>query len=77
MIHMDSTSPIDGHGSPTLEKLEQQLSMYKQDPPRKDSHSSSDKRAAVLVCIFQGDAGDLRVILTKRASTLSSHSGNV
>ncbi|KAK6264644.1 NUDIX hydrolase domain - like 10 [Theobroma cacao] len=35
------------------------------------------KRAAVLVCIFQGNNDDLRVILTKRSSTLSSHSGEV
>lgn len=33
------------------------------------------KRAAVLVCLFEGDAGDLRVILTKRSSKLSTHSG--
>ena len=33
------------------------------------------KRAAVLICLFEGDAGDLRVILTKRSSKLSSHSG--
>ena len=33
-------------------------------------------RAAVLICIFEGKDGDLRVILTKRSSTLSSHSGN-
>lgn len=32
-------------------------------------------RAAVLVCIFEGDCGDLRVILTKRSSNLSTHSG--
>ncbi|KAG6641348.1 nudix hydrolase 15, mitochondrial [Carya illinoinensis] len=35
------------------------------------------KRAAVLVCLFEGDAGDLRVILTKRSSKLSTHSGEV
>ncbi|TYG65214.1 hypothetical protein ES288_D06G168200v1 [Gossypium darwinii] len=35
------------------------------------------KRAAVLICLFEGDAGDLRVILTKRSSRLSSHSGEV
>ncbi|QHO02839.1 hypothetical protein HN51_037301 [Arachis hypogaea] len=35
------------------------------------------KRAAVLICLFEGDAGDLRVILTKRSSKLSSHSGEV
>lgn len=33
------------------------------------------KRAAVLICLFEGDDGDLRVILTKRSSTLSTHSG--
>ncbi|KAG2685252.1 hypothetical protein I3760_10G116800 [Carya illinoinensis] len=35
------------------------------------------KRAAVLVCLFEGDAGDLGVILTKRFSKLSTHSGEV
>jgi hypothetical protein len=33
------------------------------------------KKAAVLICLFEGDAGDLRVILTKRSSKLSTHSG--
>lgn len=33
------------------------------------------KRAAVLICIFEGDAGDLRVVLTKRSSMLSTYSG--
>ncbi|XP_027933645.1 nudix hydrolase 15, mitochondrial-like [Vigna unguiculata] len=35
------------------------------------------KRAAVLICIFEGDAGDLRVLLTKRSSMLSTYSGEV
>uniref|UniRef100_A0A1J3F1K7 Nudix hydrolase 22, chloroplastic n=1 Tax=Noccaea caerulescens TaxID=107243 RepID=A0A1J3F1K7_NOCCA len=35
------------------------------------------KKAAVLICLFEGDDGDLRVILTKRSSTLSTHSGEV
>jgi coenzyme A diphosphatase NUDT7 len=35
------------------------------------------KRAAVLVCLFEGVDGELRVILTKRSSKLSSHSGEV
>lgn len=35
------------------------------------------KRAAVLVCLFEGVDGDLRVILTKRSSRLSTHSGEV
>lgn len=39
--------------------------------------SPMSKRAAVLLCLFQGDEGELRVILTKRAGSLSSHSGEV
>uniref|UniRef100_A0A7N1A0J1 Nudix hydrolase domain-containing protein n=1 Tax=Kalanchoe fedtschenkoi TaxID=63787 RepID=A0A7N1A0J1_KALFE len=36
------------------------------------------KRAAVLICLFEDDqSGDLRVILTKRSSRLSTHSGEV
>ncbi|RDX57771.1 Nudix hydrolase 15, mitochondrial, partial [Mucuna pruriens] len=35
------------------------------------------KKAAVLICLFEGDEGDLRVILTKRSSKLSTHSGEV
>jgi len=37
----------------------------------------SPKKAAVLICLFEGDDGDLRVILTKRSSKLSTHSGIV
>ncbi|XP_057764348.1 nudix hydrolase 15, mitochondrial-like isoform X2 [Salvia miltiorrhiza] len=35
------------------------------------------KRAAVLICLFEGDNGEFRVILTKRSSQLSTHSGEV
>lgn len=35
------------------------------------------KRAAVLICLFEGVNGELRVILTKRSSKLSTHSGEV
>ncbi|RCV30863.1 hypothetical protein SEVIR_6G100400v4 [Setaria viridis] len=35
------------------------------------------RRAAVLVCLFRAAAGELRVILTKRSSSLSTHSGEV
>ncbi|WOL20602.1 nudix hydrolase 15, mitochondrial-like [Canna indica] len=49
-----------------------------------DSSSSSPrpqrfrpKRAAVLICLFVGDCGELRVILTKRSRNLSTHSGEV
>ncbi|KAG8385477.1 hypothetical protein BUALT_Bualt03G0049400 [Buddleja alternifolia] len=34
-------------------------------------------RAAVLICLFEGEKGDLRVILTQRSSSMSSHSGEV
>lgn len=33
--------------------------------------------AAVLVCLFEGIGGDLRVMLTKRSSNLSTHPGEV
>ncbi|BBN02335.1 peroxisomal coenzyme A diphosphatase NUDT7 [Marchantia polymorpha subsp. ruderalis] len=35
------------------------------------------KRAAVLVCLHQTPEGELRVILTKRTASMSSHSGEV
>ncbi|KAI6703668.1 hypothetical protein NL676_012804 [Syzygium grande] len=40
---------------------------------------SNYARASVLICLFEGGDydGDLRVRLTKRASTLSSHPGDV
>lgn len=41
-----------------------------------NSIRSKSNRAAVLVCLFEDQQGHLRVILTKRASTLSTHSGN-
>ncbi|KAM6557660.1 hypothetical protein CsatB_004679 [Cannabis sativa] len=46
-------------------------------PISRNSQRFKQKRAAVLICLFQGDAGDLRVILTKRSSTLSTHSGEI
>ncbi|KNA10141.1 hypothetical protein SOVF_147160 [Spinacia oleracea] len=36
-----------------------------------------DRSIAVLICIFDGDNVELRVILTQCSSTLSSHSGEV
>ncbi|VVA92913.1 unnamed protein product [Arabis nemorensis] len=46
-------------------------------PVPKDPERFRPKRAAVLICIFEGDDGELRVILTKRSSRLSTHSGEV
>lgn len=37
---------------------------------------SKFKKAAVLVCLYEDESG-LRVILTRRSSTLSSHSGEI
>ncbi|GLT66159.1 hypothetical protein SLA2020_385430 [Shorea laevis] len=36
-----------------------------------------DRRAAVLICLFQGYEGELRVILTRRSMKLASHPGDV
>ncbi|CAK9148202.1 unnamed protein product [Ilex paraguariensis] len=47
------------------------------NPIANQSERLRSNRAAVLICIFEGENGDLRVILTKRSSTLSSHSGDV
>ena len=44
-------------------------------PIAQQSEKFRPKRAAVLICLFEGDGGDLRVILTKRSSKLSTHSG--
>ncbi|KAK3000113.1 hypothetical protein RJ639_023794 [Escallonia herrerae] len=38
---------------------------------------SREKRAAVLLCLFEGHEGELRVILTKRSMKLFSHPGDV
>nr|CAD1843265.1 unnamed protein product [Ananas comosus var. bracteatus] len=42
-----------------------------------DADRSRPRTAAVLVCLFEDASGDLRVILTKRSSNLSTHSGEV
>ncbi|KAL5575301.1 hypothetical protein UlMin_017000 [Ulmus minor] len=46
-------------------------------PIDRDPERFRPKRAAVLICLFEGDGGDLRVILTKRSSRLSTHSGEI
>ncbi|KAF8031151.1 hypothetical protein BT93_D0373 [Corymbia citriodora subsp. variegata] len=54
-----------------------QRSEIASEPPRRRPKSA---RAAVLICLFEGGGdgdGDLRVLLTKRASTLSAHPGEV
>ncbi|KAL2541462.1 Nudix hydrolase 15 [Abeliophyllum distichum] len=39
--------------------------------------NSRKNRAAVLICLFHGEEGELHVILTKRSMKLSSHPGEV
>ncbi|KAK7246395.1 hypothetical protein RIF29_41263 [Crotalaria pallida] len=47
-------------------------------PSSNPNTSKPTKRAAVLICLFHSpEDGSLRVILTQRASSLSSHSGEV
>ncbi|KAK5792204.1 hypothetical protein E1A91_A10G033600v1 [Gossypium mustelinum] len=87
-----TASFVNGGSSPSfpsqrLLALAQQLRHYKPPPCSLDEESVTPvvqnpekfrpKRAAVLICLFEGDAGDLRVILTKRSLTMSTHSGEV
>ncbi|KAH7544930.1 hypothetical protein FEM48_Zijuj01G0038200 [Ziziphus jujuba var. spinosa] len=67
-------------GSQRLQAMALHFRQQKAPPPPSAAATAANapkNRAAVLICLFQGDDGDLRVILTKRASTLSSHSGEV
>ncbi|XP_048609527.1 nudix hydrolase 22, chloroplastic-like isoform X1 [Brassica napus] len=71
--------------SSRLLALAQQLRLYKAEESTGklisrvgfQESTSPAKKAAVLICLFEGDDGDLRVILTKRSSGLSTHSGEV
>ncbi|XP_077226705.1 nudix hydrolase 22, chloroplastic-like [Tasmannia lanceolata] len=58
-------------------KVISQLGLPESAAPITPPSKFKPKRAAVLVCLFEGDKGDLRVILTKRSSNLSTHSGEV
>ncbi|KAJ6851868.1 nudix hydrolase 15, mitochondrial-like isoform X2 [Iris pallida] len=60
-----------------LNKLIDRLRLHKPEATASNAASSVLKRAAVLVCLFEDDDRQLRVILTKRSSTLSTHSGEV
>lgn len=66
--------------SETLAKVAERLRLYQslhRSDVIKTVRGSAGNRAAVLICLFQGKDGDLRVILTKRSSAMSSHSGEV
>ncbi|XXG61494.1 hypothetical protein AAC387_Pa05g0092 [Persea americana] len=58
-------------------KVVSQLGFAESAAPIPNPPKFTPKRAAVLICLFEGDAGDLRVILTKRSRNLSTHSGEV
>ncbi|EFJ21742.1 hypothetical protein SELMODRAFT_151789 [Selaginella moellendorffii] len=62
-------------GSDTLTRAVEQLRLYKAAELLIDDQIAP-KRAAVLICLFEA-AGEIRVILTKRAISLSTHSGEV
>ncbi|KAL2494758.1 Nudix hydrolase 15 [Forsythia ovata] len=87
-IAYTSVQELNGHAPrfqqssnkiPRIGKLVSQLGFAEpvipvaQQPPE----SFRPKRAAVLICLFKGDFGEYRVILTKRSSKLSTHSGEV
>ncbi|KAM5588048.1 nudix hydrolase 15, mitochondrial [Rosa sericea] len=62
----------------TAGKVVSQVGFAESETPiAKDPETFRPKRAAVLICLFEGDGGDLRVVLTKRSSGLSTHSGEV
>ncbi|KAJ0989360.1 hypothetical protein J5N97_007716 [Dioscorea zingiberensis] len=67
----DAVEEIDARG-----KVFSQLGLAESSAPCRPERLLP-RRAAVLVCLFEGEVGDLRVILTKRSSNLSTHSGEV
>ncbi|CAK9165260.1 unnamed protein product [Ilex paraguariensis] len=44
------------------------------NPTANEAERLRYNRSAFLICIFEGEDGDLRLILTDRYSTLSTHS---
>ncbi|KAI3974309.1 hypothetical protein MKX01_030978 [Papaver californicum] len=58
-------------------KVVSQLGFAQSATPIADPERFTCKKAAVLVCLFEDNVGDLRVILTKSSTRLSSHSGEV
>ncbi|CAN4087181.1 unnamed protein product [Withania somnifera] len=74
-------NPTNNHSldtsSNTINIHNQNQSPRIQDSIGNNSRRSKSNRAAVLVCLFEDQQGHLRVILTKRASTLSAYSGEV
>ncbi|KAK9092828.1 hypothetical protein Syun_027739 [Stephania yunnanensis] len=61
----------------SAEKVVSQVGFAESATPISNPERFKPRRAAVLVCLFEDGCGDLRVILTKRSSRLSTHSGEV
>ncbi|KAL6146238.1 hypothetical protein ACLB2K_056921 [Fragaria x ananassa] len=78
-------------GSENLQRLAKQLQFYKptkaadkvEENVELDINEEPcyvkmrERRAAVLICLFEGPEGELRVILTRRSVNLASHPGDV
>ncbi|KAK2434047.1 nudix hydrolase protein [Trifolium repens] len=74
---MDSSSNANIGGSERLLALAQHLRLYKPPPFAEDILEQRIEENGGKVVSQLGDTGDLRVILTKRSSKLSTHSGEV
>lgn len=72
-LYKPPPSSFDEYEEETAGKVVSQVGFQESVTPI--AHRFRPKRAAVLICLFQGDSGDFRVILTKRSSRLSTHSG--
>nr|XP_043622945.1 nudix hydrolase 15, mitochondrial-like [Erigeron canadensis] len=72
------TPTIDDGDITTTNQVGFQESANNQENITPTTISNNNNRAAVLICLFQQEHSDgLRVILTKRSSGLSTHSGEV
>ncbi|XP_024029267.1 nudix hydrolase 15, mitochondrial isoform X2 [Morus notabilis] len=80
-LYKPTPTPLDADAEDDEEaagKVVSQLGFAESAAPiTRDPQRFRPKRAAVLICLFESDAGDLRVILTKRSSSLSTHSGEI
>ncbi|CAK9134667.1 unnamed protein product [Ilex paraguariensis] len=75
---LDDTDDEEQRTEESVGKVVPQLGFaYSATPVFNQPKKFTPNRAAVLICLFEGDDGELRVILTKRASKLSTHSGEV
>nr|AFK34203.1 unknown [Medicago truncatula] len=69
---------MSSNGSQRLQTLLHHLkSPSNTNPLKETSIYKQNKRAAVLICLFEGQDRNLRVILTQRTSSLSTHAGEV